>query len=411
MKKSKALVFAMVGGAAILLAVAGPVALTAQPGGIYSASRANAEELERARQAAQMAQARAEKLTQQAQQATRAAERTAREAAALAARIQQSEANITAAEVRLALITDQRRVLDRKLAQRQQPLASLVGALQNMARRPLALSALQPGTLKEAVYARAVLETTLPQIRERTTELRSDLDRGRTLEQSAAQTLAQLRSSESELQDRRSRLSALASRQRRASREASGIATRENERALLLAEEARDLDALIGQLGEAARLRRELGALPGPILRPERPSASQVVGQQNRPPQPQSTLAPSDLQLPVQGRVLAGFGAVDDAGIRSKGLTFSSRPGAQIVAPATGRVAFAGPYRGFDRIAIVEHANGWTSLVTGLARLSVATGDQVFGGSPVGIAGRSNSVITLELRRDGNPVNPLDFIE
>jgi septal ring factor EnvC (AmiA/AmiB activator) len=403
-----AVTFLISAAGAVLLGV--PGVLTAQPVDGLATSQASRVELERTQGEAEAAEARAEKLTEQAKLATQAADRTARETAALAARIQQSEADIAAAEVRLALITDQRRLLDRKLAKRQQPLASLMGALQNMARRPLALSAIRPGSLKETVYARAVLETTLPQIRDRTSSLRSELDRGRALERASVQTLAQLRSSETELENRRAQLTSLALTQRRASREASGIAARENERALLLAEEARDLDSLIGRLDQANGLRRELATLAGPIIRPSRPGASQVVARSGSTPAPRSTLAPTDLQLPAQGRIVAGFGGIDDAGIRSKGISLASRPGAQIVAPGSGRVAFSGPYRGFGRIVIIEHDNGWTSLVTGLGRTTVTAGDALLGGSPLGVAGGNNSVVTFEIRRNGAAVNPLDLI-
>jgi septal ring factor EnvC (AmiA/AmiB activator) len=73
-------------------------------------------------------------------------------------------------------------------------------------------------------------------------------------------------------------------------------------------------------------------------------------------------------------------------------------------------VAFAGPYRGFGRIVIIEHDGGWTSLVTGLARVDAAVGDTVIGGSPMGVAGGRDALVTFELRRDGTPVNPLQFI-
>ena len=383
---------------------------TSAPGVRPIDHKANQEALQRAQQEAAAAQERAQSLTAQAQEATQAVEKTARETAALAALIQQSEAELAEAEVRLVLISDQRRQLDRRLAVRQQPLVRLTGALQNMARRPLALSAFQPGSLKDTVYARAVLETTLPQIRVRTASLRTELERGRILERSAAQSLAQMRSSEMQLQNRRTQLANLELRQRRASRQATGVAYRENERALLLAEEARNLDTLIDRLGEATALRRELAALTGPIMRPERPGASQVLPSTQPAPTPRATHPPADVQLPVQGRIAAGFGAVDDAGIRSKGLSLEPREGAQVVSPASGRVAFAGPYRGFGRIVIIEHKNGWTSLVTGLQRSDVAAGDALVGGSPLGSAAGDGTRITFELRRDGSSVNPLEYM-
>jgi septal ring factor EnvC (AmiA/AmiB activator) len=112
----------------------------------------------------------------------------------------------------------------------------------------------------------------------------------------------------------------------------------------------------------------------------------------------------------VTGQILAGFGSFTDNGVPSQGITIAPRGGAQIVAPAGGRVAFAGPYRGFGRIVIIEHAAGWTSLITGLARTDVAVGEQLVAGAPLGIAGPSRPKVTLELRRGGTPVNPLDFV-
>lgn len=367
-------------------------------------------ELNRAQQQAREAAARAEKLTEQANLAERTADRSAREAAALAARIQQAEANIAASEARLALITDQRRVLDAHLAERQQPIVRLTGALQNMARRPLALSALRPGSLKDTVYVRAVLETTVPEIRGRTASLRAELGQSRRLEETAASALAELRAQQDTLENRRQSLAVMEQRQRRASREASGIAVRESERALALSEQARDLDDLVDELGAAASLRKELAALPGPIIRPARPGQSEVAEEVRPTPTPSATSPPRDFQLPVDGRILTGFGAAGEAGSVSSGLTLAPRSGAQIVSPGRGQVAFAGPYRGFGQIVIVEHANGWTSLITGLAKSNVTIGDVLVGGSPLGTAAEDASPITFELRREGEPVNPLEYM-
>ncbi|MCX9145719.1 murein hydrolase activator EnvC family protein, partial [Erythrobacter sp. WG] len=152
-------------------------------------------------------------------------------------------------------------------------------------------------------------------------------------------------------------------------------------------------DALRNIFGVAFNLAAALPAAPEPAPAPL-PSA---------PP-------PRDFQLPVQGRTLLGFGARRDSGLASNGLILAPAQGAQVVAPARGRVAFAGAYRGFGRIVIVEHDGGWTSLVTGLERVDVAVGDTVIGGSPIGRASGGAQPLTIELRRDGTPVNPLQYL-
>ncbi|OZA94102.1 MAG: metalloendopeptidase [Erythrobacter sp. 34-65-8] len=361
--------------------------------------------LARAQAQAAEAERRSVRLEREARAATEAAEKTAREAAALAARIQQAEAGIDAAEARLSLIDGQRGQLERRLAERREPLLRLTAALQKLARRPVALSALRPGSLRETVYLSAMLETTMPEVRRRTSALRAEIDRGRRLEREARQALAALRTNEDELADRRQRLAALETRQRLASRQANSASARESERALAMAEEARDLDALVEQLDEAAGLRADLAALPGPVLRPAQPRIAEVG---ETAPSALSTGAPEGYQLPVSGRTVTGFDSVLGTGLVSKGIAIAPRSGAQVVTPAGGRVAFAGPYRGYGRIVIVEHDGGWVSLVTGLARTDVAVGDMLVGGAPLGVAGAGTPLINLELRRNGKPVNPLD---
>ncbi|MFN9631960.1 MAG: metalloendopeptidase, partial [Erythrobacteraceae bacterium] len=182
--------------AALPVTRAAPAALLIEP------DEAGAQ-LARASRESRRAQSRAARLTREAEAATEAATRTAREAAALAARIQQAEADIEVARARHALVRGERAALTARLAEKQEPTARLAAALQTAARRPLALSALQPGSLKEVVYVRAVLDSAVPQIRARTAGLRAELDRGRALESDAARALAEMQDSEQSLRTRR----------------------------------------------------------------------------------------------------------------------------------------------------------------------------------------------------------------
>lgn len=400
-------VLATIGCAVLFAAVPSPRAQSAVQ--LLEPDEAKAA-LARATAESRRAESRAARLTREAEAATQAATRATSEAAALAARIQQAEAEIEVARARYSIVRSQRAVVAARLAAKQEPTARLAAALQTAARRPLALSALQPGSLKDVVHVRAVLDSAVPQIRARTAALRGELERGRALERQAAQALDQLRASEGTLRERRQSLAALAAQQRLASRASRGAAQREAERALALGEEARDLDGLVDKLGEVAALRQELAALPGPVLRPSNLAAPLASAPAATPSPEASAPPPADFQLPVQGRTLLGFGAKRESGLASTGLTLAPAAGAQVVAPARGRVAFAGAYRGFGRIVIIEHAGGWTSLVTGLDRVAVTVGDNVIGGSPVGTTDSRGGAVTFELRRDGKPVNPLQLL-
>lgn len=353
------------------------------------------------------ARVRAEVLEAGAARATEAATRTAQEAAAVAARIQQAEAGRAANEARIRMIDRQRANLRARLAQRQRPVMQLTAALQRLSRRPAVLSLLRPGSVRDTMYMRALLETMLPDVERRTAALRAEIARGRSLQQEARRASAALRASEQELGMRRQALAALETRQRLASREASGVADREAERALALAEQARDLGGLVRQLDAAGLIRDSLARLPGPLVRPARPEDSQVTAVAA---QPELASGLGRYQLPLAGRLVAGFGDLQPGLPRSRGISIAARAGAQAVAPAAGRVAFAGPYRGYGNIVIIEHPGGWTTLVTGLGQLDAQIGQRLVTGSPLGVAGPGKPLVGLELRRNGEPINPLDLI-
>ena len=362
------------------------------------------------------AEKRSERFEAQAQEAQTAAEKAASQAAAMAARIQQAEAGISAANVRIGMIDQEREDLREEIGSQQRPVVRLTAALQKFTRRPVALAVLRPGSVKDLVYLRAMLHDAVPQVRARTRGLRDQISRGRELRRVQLAATEVLRAEEQSLAERRTELAELESRQRLAARSAGSEASREADRALALAEQARDLDDLVGTLDRAAGLRQRLAALPGPQLRPARPAEPTLV-QDDPLTTPASSApvgttngAPSPYILPVSGRTIRGFRAPQGASL-SNGITIAPLAGAQVIAPAAGRIAFAGAYRGYGQIVIVEHAGGWTSLITGLARADAEVGDQVIEGAPLGVAGPERPSITLELRKDGEPVNPLMHAE
>lgn len=354
------------------------------------------------------AEARSQRFEEEAQAAQDAAERAASQAAALAARIQQAEAGIAAAQTRIAMIDREQEQLREELGREQQPVVQLTAALQQFSRRPLALSIMRPGSVKDVVYLRAMLHDTIPQVQFGTAALRGRIERARELRREALAAAQVLEAEEVTLADRREELAEIETRQRLAARAAGGAANREADRVLALAEEVRDLDGLVDELDRAAGLRQRLAALPGPRLRPAQPDQSQSAGAPAPTPNQTQTpaSAPSPYILPVTGRTLTGFGAPQASGL-SQGLTLAPIAGAQVVAPAAGRIAFAGPYRGYGNIVIIEHDGGWTSLITSLARSDVDVGEEVQGGSPLGAAGPVDPNVTVELRQDGEAVNPL----
>jgi len=116
--------------------------------------------------------------------------------------------------------------------------------------------------------------------------------------------------------------------------------------------------------------------------------------------------------LPAAGEMVIGFGGTGASGESSKGITLATRPGAEVVAPFDGRVVFAGAFRGYGRILIIRHGDGYHSLVAGLDRIDSSVGQWLTAGEPIGrmSAGEARPRLYLELRHDGQPINPLPWL-
>ena len=100
--------------------------------------------------------------------------------------------------------------------------------------------------------------------------------------------------------------------------------------------------------------------------------------------------------------VIDGLGSVSASGVRSRGLTLATRRGAALVAPGAGTMRFAGPFRDYDGVLIIDHGRGWLTLIVNAAA-SVARGSRVAAGQPLG---RALGPIQVELSHNGRPMSP-----
>ena len=343
-----------------------------------------------ARKEAEAATARSQALERQARAATSAAARARAESEALASRIQAAEADLTAAEQRIAIINRLQEAQRARLAARQGSLVRLVGALQTMARRPAALALVQPGSVDDTVRVRALLAATLPEIRRRTAALRTEVAYGDALRARADRAQGALRDSHAALRSRRAALAGFENEQRARSGTLTGLSLTEGDRALAFGEEAREIERTLGQSADASRVAASLAALPGPAPRP---------GSEREPPRQRLPYT-----LPVDGRLVTGVGEISDGGVHSRGLTLAVEGETGVTAPANGRIAFAGRFRGYGDIVIINHGRGWTTVITGLASLDVRRGDLVSRGAGLGRTAAGAGRVTVELRRDGRPI-------
>lgn len=274
------------------------------------------------------------------------------------------------------------------LEARRGEIASLAGALLALARRPPESLALEPHSPLDAARAGTLAAATVPALEARAVALRAELDALARTRQAAAREGERLRASLASLAAERARLDAAV--------EARGRALAR------LGEETREQSDRLGRFArEAQDLREFLGRLD------ERPAPARAV----RPPpaRPGETAGLSGYRWPARGRIAENWGANQGGGQIARGLTIEPRDGAGVIAPFEGIVAFAGQFRGYGLILILEHSGGYHSILAQMGRIDAVVGQAVTAGEPVGRAGtseRGTPVLYIELRRNGLPIDP-----
>lgn len=112
------------------------------------------------------------------------------------------------------------------------------------------------------------------------------------------------------------------------------------------------------------------------------------------------------LNQPVRGRVVAHFGEKTALGLKSDGWRIRTRSDALVTAPADGVVKFADAFKGFGRVIIISHKNGYNTVMTNLGDIDVVVGQEVLGGEPIGRMNPNKPEMYLEVRRGNKAVDP-----
>jgi septal ring factor EnvC (AmiA/AmiB activator) len=116
------------------------------------------------------------------------------------------------------------------------------------------------------------------------------------------------------------------------------------------------------------------------------------------------------LILPAAGRISVRFNEINSFGTKNKGIVIQTRKQGVVVSPATGNVIFAGSFRGNSKVVIIKHHSPYHSVIMGMASLDIKTGDAVEAGEPIGKMGKQVLDLYLELRRNGEQVDPSPWL-
>ena len=335
--------------------------------------------------------------------------------------VQAHESTLSTLEAQLQSLsadeTQKRDVITRNRAHE----AALLAALARLALNPPEVLALGPLAPEDAVRTGILLGNTVPRLQSEAQSLALELSDLHRLRQEIERKKLAAELERRGLDKDHQRLDALIRRKTTLRDQALQGAEDTKQRLAALSSEAGDLHDLILKLDadrktNDADRQAQVAAIPRPdaTVRPETVTAPPpVAGDRGRP----KTVQPFDkargaMVYPASGTLTLRYGELDEFGASSKGLTLITRAGAVVVAPYDGQVEFAGPFKGYGQILIIQHGDGYHSLLAGLDRIDEVVGDWLVAGEPVGVmgSGEPKPRLYLELRHNGQPINPLPWL-
>lgn len=376
-----------------------------------------------------------------------------------ASEAQRLEQEILTLEARLDRLAEREAQAAGTLADQRRRFASLLSALQRIARYPPEALMSQPFSPNDTVRGAILLRSAVPEVERRAEALRRDVDALAAARTQIETRRTELAAARADLETQSVELSGLAERKANLRSSAQTRFEAARQRVAKLATEARSLKELMARLQderirvaqEAARAAEERAerlaeeaqrkaALADAARRVAQQSGEQVKVTQeptrlqpaaeaeaeSRALQTASLVPPAGftgapfttrrgrLPYPAVGRIVRKFGTKTEGGSRYKGADIRTSPAATVIAPFEGKVVYSGPFRSYGRLLIIEHGGGYHTLLAGLSRLDVTTGVWVLAGEPVGVMGRPADgapVLYIELRKNGDPVDPVPWLQ
>ena len=336
------------------------------------------------------------------QQIDRQAEELEREVLDLRARLittaaaaQREEEIVSRLERALAAYEIEERARQAGLVRRKVALAATLAALERLAYLPPETLLISRTSAIDAIRSSRLLSAVVPALEAEARALGAELAALKALRgEIAAKQIGLIKANNRLVKEQRA-LDRLLKRTAGRQSHILDASRTQQERLARLAAEAKDLRALLHRIGRDEDERRV--------------RESAVVALPLKP----FSAARGAMPFPVAGELVLRFGEVTEFGTTSKGISLATRAGAQVIAPHDGRVVFAGPFRSYGQLLIIAHSEGYHTLIAGMAYIETIVGQWLLAGEPVGRmddAGRSQPTLYVELRRAGEPINPLPWL-
>ena len=354
-------------------------------------------------------------------------------------RVQASEAKLSETEAKLAELTDQVNVIQSSITERKEVIVKMLSAMQRIGRTPPPALVTRRDDALAVVRSAMLLADVFPELKYQADNLTRELEGLVTLENGIRDQRDAEKGETDRLATEQASLDRLLEEKRRATAQGEAELADIRRAADEQAQTVTDLNELIDHLDDqiarveiaqydaeiaaerALRAREQQQALATPDnesvveIKPASTRVAFASPDRLKPALPFET-AKGTLRLPAQGRRVKSFGDADAAGSTLKGISLQTRGEARITAPADGWVVYAGEFRSYGKLLIINAGGGYHVLLAGMSRIDVSLGQFVLSGEPIAVMGNSATpsqgddssrpVLYVEFRKDGRPIDP-----
>ena len=339
----------------------------------------------------------------------------------VAAQVRGVEARVGEAEARLRALDAREQQVRGSLDSRRSEIVEVLAALQRAGRRTPPALLVRPEDALQSLRTAMLLGSVVPELRTRAAKLAADLGELVALRKNIASERDHLAADRDKLRDDQTRLAAFVDERQRQQAAIEKDMAAEGERAIALSRQVDSLQGLIAKMEQDVKSAAKAAATATLQGAPDtvngKPNLAAFKDPARKSPAIAFASAKGLFALPVNGTKIREFGGSDGAGGVEKGISLATKPGAQVTTPCDGWVVYAGPFRSYGQLLILNAGGGYHVLIAGVQHISVNIGQFVLTGEPVATMGAtsqvaailatngSQPVLYIEFRKDGTPID------
>ena len=299
-------------------------------------------------------------------------------------------------------------VKNKFLISKKKQLNNLIGIIQRIALQPPIALLLSPSKPSDTVRSALLIRSILPDVEKHSRDLKVEI--GSLLETRSAIIKAKknIKIQKKRLEQQRLNIKKLTSQKIKI------MQINQNKHKLLikkvgyLSNEAKNLRQLLVGLGANKKIAPNKN-----IFRTNKTQGKEKVRWSGTDSSGRKLTDSYNLDLPVVGNFEVTYGKTNSNNGHLRGLSIKTKPGTTVISPRKGRVVFAGPFKGLEKLLILEIKNNIHILLVGLEKIYIPVGQKVLKGEPIGKVPSidiNNTILNLELRKNGEPINPLPWL-